>query len=137
MPSGLDGVLTVLGFAFLLVAIVGQFKFFGIVETYKSAEGGIPMWDRLIAGALGTIFISFEVYRVVKALEPSSNLLPKASAAATTGVLFLYLFALWLHDWNEDEKQKEKPLRKWIRIVLLVMLFIPLLFLFFLPVHPE
>jgi len=121
------GILTILGFAFLLIAIVGKFKFFGIIETYKKEEGGIPMWDRLISGALGTIFISFEAYRVVKELEPCSSLLPKATAAATTAALFLYLFALWLHDWNEDKEKKEKPVRKWIRIVLLVMLAIPLI----------
>ncbi len=125
------GMLTILGFVFLLFAIVGQFEFFGGLKAYKSAEGQVPIWDRLIAGTLGTLFISLDAYRVVsKLIQSSSSLLPKASAAAITVAMSLYLFALWWHDKNEDLATNK--VREQIRILLFIMLFIPLVFLIFL-----
>jgi len=134
--STFDGMLFFLGFSLFLVAVVGQFSFLAVfkLETYKSAVGGVPLWDRIVAGAMGIIPLSFETYRAVSILLKSPSILPKISAATLTVAMVAYLFGLWLHDWNEDEKKHDK-IRKWIRIILLLVIATPLVFLAFLLGH--
>lgn len=127
-----DAILVSVGFTLFLVAVVGQFKFFGFfgLETYQSdRERVAPIWDRIIAGEIGIVPLSIAIFHsTAEVLGPTSTIIAKAASGAVVGAMILYLFALILHDWNDDPRKNER-MRKAIRLVLIVSLGPPLIFL--------
>ncbi len=130
----LDYVWVFLGFVLFLFAVGAKFELAGRDFGFKTDQT-LPLWDRMVAGSVGIIPLSLELYRAVTNLSPL-RILPWASAAAITLSTVAYLLALWWHGWNEDRKgDKLDGPRKRIRIVLLLMIFVPLVFLLFLLPH--
>ena len=76
----LDYVWVILGFSMFLYAIGAKFRLGSKLIGFETGET-LPLWDRMIVGAVGIIPLSLEWYNAVSKFS-TPGILPWASAAA-------------------------------------------------------